>query len=392
MFVRLLWELLEGSRGRLMVAFVAIVSCAAVISALLSLQGDVEKKLAEQFRLLGANVVISREAQTQAASFGDTMPGTFGSPSLMEQRTVFDSLREHGGAGLAAAAPFLYVVAQVNGSPAVVAGTWFDQLPKLDPTWKIDGDAVTSRDDAADCLVGRNAAEQFHLLRGSDVELQYLGKPARLRVSGIIDAGGAEDNQIIVSLPVVQQLAGVHGRDGLPGEIQLVQLSVNGNEASIGKYVAELRANLPGYDVRPIPQVTQAEGDLMSRIRLLIAGTVAVILTLTALCVLATMAALAMERRQDVGLMKALGGSISRIVALFLAEVGVVGAAGGMVGAGIGLVLSRWMGQRVFAASISPRWEVFPLTVALMIVVAMAGALPLRMLGKVKPAVILRGE
>ena len=38
-------------------------------------------------------------------------------------------------------------------------------------------------------------------------------------------------------------------------------------------------------------------------------------LVLTALCVLATMAALAMERREDVGLMKALGGSIARIVA-----------------------------------------------------------------------------
>jgi hypothetical protein len=35
---------------------------------------------------------------------------------------------------------------------------------------------------------------------------------------------------------------------------------------------------------------------------------------------------------------------------------------------------------------------VFPLTVALMVAVAMAGALPLRLLGKVKPAVILRGE
>ena len=57
-----------------------------------------------------------------------------------------------------------------------------------------------------------------------------------------------------------------------------------------------------------------------------------------------------------------------------------------------GFALSRWMGQRVFGTSITPRWEVFPLTVALMVAVAMAGALPLRLLGRVKPAVILRGE
>ncbi|HEY6467466.1 MAG TPA: FtsX-like permease family protein, partial [Candidatus Acidoferrales bacterium] len=111
-----------------------------------------------------------------------------------------------------------------------------------------------------------------------------------------------------------------------------------------------------------------------------------------ALCVLATMAALAMERRADVGLMKALGGSISRVVGLFLTEVGVLGAVGGLAGCLLGIVLSRWMGERVFGASITPRWSAFPLTIAMMIAAALAGALPLRMLGKVKPAVILRGE
>jgi ABC-type antimicrobial peptide transport system permease subunit len=50
------------------------------------------------------------------------------------------------------------------------------------------------------------------------------------------------------------------------------------------------------------------------------------------------------------------------------------------------------MGQRVFGTSITPRWEILPITVLLTVAVAMAGALPLRLLGKIKPAVILRGE
>jgi len=104
------------------------------------------------------------------------------------------------------------------------------------------------------------------------------------------------------------------------------------------------------------------------------------------------MAALAMERRADVGLMKALGGTISRIVGLFLAEVGVLGAAGGLIGCLAGAVLAQWMGHRVFGTSIAPRWEIFPITIAMMVVVSMAGALPLRRLGKIRPAVILRGE
>jgi len=189
-----------------------------------------------------------------------------------------------------------------------------------------------------------------------------------------------------LQLPEVQSFA------GLPGQIGLAQLSVRGTAKSISDYAARLATALPAYEVRPIRQVTEAEGDLLNRIRLLIVSMVLLILVLTALCVLATMAALAMERRQDVGLMKALGGSIARIVALFMAEVGMLGAAGGFVGAILGIELSRWMGQRVFGTAISVRWEIFPLTIALMVAVALAGALPLRLLGKVKPAVIFRGE
>ena len=187
----------------------------------------------------------------------------------------------------------------------------------------------------------------------------------------------------------MQQLANLRGPEG---QIGLVQLSVQGTAAEISAYAARLAKALPQFEVRPIRQVTEAEGAMLGRIRLLIFSMVLLILVLTALCVLATMAALAMERREDVGLMKALGGSISRIVGLFLAEVGVLGAVGGLIGCVAGLALSHWMGERVFGAAIAARWEVFPLTVGLMVIVALAGALPLRLLGKVKPAVILRGE
>ena len=59
MFWRLLFQLLRGSRGRFAVAIFAIVSGAAVISALLNLDLDVQNKLTQEFRTLGANIVIS---------------------------------------------------------------------------------------------------------------------------------------------------------------------------------------------------------------------------------------------------------------------------------------------------------------------------------------------
>jgi putative ABC transport system permease protein len=380
MFWRLVFQLLRGNRGRLAVAVLAIVSGAAVISALLNLDFGVQNKLTQEIRSLGANVVIS--PATGAATHDGAAP-----PSLMREGEVLPSLRRLQSPEVAAVAPYLYIVVRAQGTPVVVAGTWLDQAQKLEPTWKLEGNWISSREDDSHCLIGRAVARQFHLAPGSVLEMEYLGRSARCSVAGIVDAGGTEDDQVFASLHSVQSLA------NLEGQIGLVQVSVSGAAKTVAEYTARVATTLPaGVQVRPIRQITEAEGALVSRIQLLIISMVLLILILTALCVLGTMAALAMERRKDVGLMKSLGGSISRIVGIFLAEVGVLGAAGGLLGAFIGVALSYWMGLRVFGTGISPRWEIFPVTVALMIVVAMAGALPLRTLGNVKPAEILRGE
>jgi putative ABC transport system permease protein len=381
MFARLLWKLLRGSRGRLAVAIVALVSSAAVISALINLDLGVEHQLTQEFRTLGANIVVSPGQSAKAADAG--------APVLMDEQTVMRAIDQTHTPSVVAAAPYLYVVARAANTPVVVAGTWLDETPKLAPTWKLEGEWIASRGDLAHCLIGRNVARQFKLAPGAPLELKYLDRIARLTVAGVVDAGGTEDNQVFVNLPVAQSLASL--RD-LGPQIGLAQLSVTGSTQTIAEYAAQLAKALPQFEVRPIRQITEAEGAMLHRIQLLIVSMVALILILTALCVLATMAALAMERRADVGLMKALGGSISRIVGLFLAEVGVLGAAGGLIGCIAGVALSRWMGERVFGTSISARWEIFPLTIGLMVIVALAGALPLRLLGKVKPAVILRGE
>jgi putative ABC transport system permease protein len=378
MFWRLLWKLLRGSSGRLIVAILALVSGAMVISALLNLEFDIERKLTQEFRTLGANVVISpgRDAQVPGAA-----PAV-----LMNESEALAAIQNLKDPAVVAAVPFLYIVERAENTPVVVAGTQTGELQKLEPAWRIEGQWTSSHDDEMTCLVGRNVARQFHLDLGSPLRLTYLDKNAQVTVVGIVDTGGPEDNQIFMRLNEVQNMAGVQGQIGL------MQLSVRGTARTISDYSARIATALSAYEVRPIRQVTEAEGDLLNRIRLLVVSMVLLILALTALCVLATMAALAMERRQDVGLMKSLGGSIARIVALFMAEVGVLGAAGGFVGTVLGIELSRWMGQRVFGTAISTRWEIFPLTIALMIAVALAGALPLRLLGKVKPAVIFRGE
>jgi putative ABC transport system permease protein len=380
MFWRVLGSSLRESRGRLAVALIAIISGAAVSSALLNLQFDAERKFTREFRTLGANVVVS--PATAAARADDEAP-TFGAE---EVQTVL-ALRQEAPADVTALAPFLFVVARAGeGTSLILAGTWLDEAQRLAPWWKVEGQWVSSREDRKRCLVGRQVARQLKLAPGSTIVLRYAGHEAELRVAGIVTTGGAEESQVFVNLPVAQDLAGAGDRVGL------VELSVNGGPDQVQRFVTRLAVRVPELEVRPLRQIAQAEGQLLGRLRMLLLTTVALVLVLTGLCVLATMATLAIERRRDIGLMKALGGAMPRLVRLFLAEVGTLGAVGGLLGSFLGTALAAWIGRRVFGTAITARFEVFPLTIALMMAVAMAGAVPLRLLGRVRPAVVLRGE
>jgi len=374
MFLRILWKLLGASRGRLAVALIALTSGAAVCSALLNVNLDAERKLTQEFRTLGANVVIA--PMTSGGS----------SEAALEDAHVLDRIAALNLPRIIATAPYLYVAANSGSQPVILAGTWFDQVARMNSWWKLEGGWVTSRDDQDHCLVGFTAARQLGLVPGSSVQLRSGDRNVSLTVAGIVTTGGAEDNQILTNLDSAQSLA------GLPGSLSLVQLSVSGTPREIEGVTHTLAENLPGLDVRPVRQIAAAEGTILKRIQGLLFWTIALILILSMLGVLASMAALAMERRRDVGLMKALGGTVPRIMRLFLAEAGTLGALGGLLGFLVGVLLARWMGERIFGVAISPRLEVLPITIALSIGVALAGASPLRLLGRVRPAEILRGE
>lgn len=380
MFKRLLWHLLRGNKIRLTVALLALISGAAVISALMNLEFGVSRELAQEFRSLGANVVISALSEP-ADTHGTAAP-------LLIDTSVMHSVETSQSSGVKAS-PFLYLAARVEAtSPqnVVVAGTWLDRAAQLFPWWQITGSSSISRADLTRCWIGRNVSRSLSLAVGSALPIHYGTRTVNLTVAAIVDAGGPADNQIFVNLPVAQNLAGADGKT------QFIELSVPGSTEDIRAVQNHLQSLLPELSVEPIPQITEAEGSLLRCIRFLILSTGILILVLTALCILATMTALAMERRKDVGLMKALGGSMQKVLRIFFAEVGILALVGGVVGYVLGMILSFWMGQRVFGASIMPRWEVLPATVALMLLVTFAGALPLRFLGNIRPAVILRGD
>src|SRR5258708_28235887 len=105
------------------------------------------------------------------------------------------------------------------------------------------------------------------------------------------------------------------------------------------RFRSELAAKLPDADVRPIRQFTEGEAKIYNRINGLLTATVGIVLLLTGLCVMATMTNVAMERKMDVGLMKAIGGSMRRAPRLFLSETALLGLSGGIIRSPVGSFL-----------------------------------------------------
>jgi len=304
---------------------------------------------------------------------------------------VLGQLPAHHEGKLVPAVAFLYVIGEIakageiHFEPAVIAGTEGHGLTEIRPGRRSEYVAALESDPEA-CEVGAKAATQFAVHAGDSLQLRNEGRTASCKVFAVVATGGAEDTQIFTRLSTAQAMA------NLPGRISLIQLSVTGTPDSLIRFIARLGQSLPGVDVRGIKQLAEAEGRIYNRISGLLSATVILVLILTSLCVMAGMSNVAIERKNDVGLMKAIGGSVRRVVRLFLAEAILMGIVGGLVGSAIGLLVSIWLGKAVFGVAAQPRWIVYPFSVAITVVVSIASAFPLRRLASIRPASVFRGE
>jgi putative ABC transport system permease protein len=205
-------------------------------------------------------------------------------------------------------------------------------------------------------------------------------------VTVLASTGGPEDDQVFFYLDAVQKLL------SQPHSVSLIQLSVPGSSEEVEHFITELQPQLGDAEGRPIRQFTEAQAKIYSSISGVLNYTVALVLVLTGLCVMAAMTNVAMERKMDVGLMKAIGGSVRRVLRLFLVESALLGLAGGAIGAALGIFLSIALGKAVFGVAARPRLIVYPVAVALTTLVAIISAYPLRRLAAIRPASVFRGE
>ena len=379
--LRILSASLRHQRARLSVAALAMALGSALVSGLVNLSGDVGGQVGRELRAYGANLLIRPRQQPLRVGSGDL---DFGAVSVAATIPEVDLRSARRVEGLLGFVPYLYAVVQAGGSPAVLAGLDLEAAQNLNAWWQVEGLWPKAEDEV---LAGVQAAAALNLKPGDSLTIRY-GEVARdVRVVGLLETGGAEDDQIFAHLSTTQSLT------GQPGQVGLVMVSALTSVRPLEAVVKELRALLPETEVGTLQQFAKAEATVLDKVRLLIALVAGMVLIAGALTVAGTLNTIVMERRGEVGLMKALGANDRRLAGLFLGEALTVGAVGGIVGYLAGLALAVAIGRNVFEATITPAAWGLPGTMLVGLGVTLAaGLVPMRQAMSVDPARTLRGE
>jgi putative ABC transport system permease protein len=362
MFLRMLVRAAVLRRGRAASALFAMVVAAAVATAMLNLYVDVQAKLQREFRNYGANIIL-------VGKDGASLP----------VRTL--SQVDSALAGRGIAAPFALIVARTaDGQPIVVAGVDFDRVKQLDRWWSVS--AWPSSENQA--LVGVRALPLVSP-KNQPFDLTFQGRTLHVTPAGTVQTGAAEDSRIYVSLADFISWAGV--------QPSTIEVAASGSPVEVAAVMNQLAQAIPPADVRPVRQIMEGEARVLGKTRATLLAAAALIILTAALCVLSTLMGWVFDRRRDFAIMKALGASERLLNGFFAAEAAALGATGAMIGFLVGIGIAAWIGRANFHAPVVPRLGVLPIVLAgSMAVTLISAILPISLLRRVQPAVILRGE
>ena len=435
MLARIVRESLTRGRRRKLLSGVAVALGITVATTLATLALDVGDKVSRELRSFGANISVTPAADSLPIEIDglDFRPQAAGGAFLAEA-DLKNLKKIFWRNNIVAFAPFLFAPGRVQGRDAILIGSWFDRelqvdraetfrtgLRELHPAWKVRGEGPQDTVPAAGCLVGRRLAARLGVGPGETVTVRPASAArsagvspregtaaASLLVRGILETGGPEEDQVIVPLSVLQKMT------GLEGKVRSIQVSAltkpedafASSDTSklspeefdrwycspyVGSISYQIRQAIPGAVAKPVYQVAETEGKILGQVGMLMAVLAAAALVTAALAAASMMLATVLERRAEIGLLKALGATDAHVAAIFLSEALAIALLGGALGSVAGSVLARRLAVTIFGSPAGLHWVIFPAALTLAVGITLVGcAIPLARGLKISPAVVLR--
>jgi putative ABC transport system permease protein len=347
------------------------------VIAMLTVASAGERVLRAEMERYGPNLtVVPATARLDVELGGLTMGSvTVGETTIDEsvlpeiQRVADDLIRMDMGISdpgpIAIVAPRLYLPAAVDGRNVTVVGVYPDQEKAIRVWWGFsEGEYLKGPDDI---VLGSVAARTLGLSAGQTVNLLDHD----FVVAGVLDDSGSNDDYLIFAPLATLQAAA--GKDGMVSTVDVRALCTG---CPVEKIADGLTGSIAGIHASAVRQVAEAELGMWHSMRSIVLLLASVTLLVGLFGVMNAMSAMVMERRKDIGIMRAVGASRRQIVSMFLYEAAALGVLGGIAGYLAGLLLAVVVGPLVLGgASVTPVVAYVPLAIGLAGAISMVAAL-----------------
>ena len=321
------WRNLRRKPLRTALMILVFAAGVAAVSALATLSTQVGDNLEAKMSAYGANILVTPKRESLHVSYGGMQLGdvSYDVGALNAEATVAAIRSIHHRDRLAAVAPKLALLAQVDGQSVGVIGVDFDQELRIKSYWWPEGEMPK---EPFHVLAGAHAARALGLSPGSEVVL--MDRP--FVVAGVLNVtGGDDDNVIFADITALQDAA------GKPGAAHFVEIAALCAGCPIEDITDQLEAALPNAEVITMQQVVLERMMTVDFVQRLAAGISAVILLTACVMIGLSIFTSVNERIHEIGLLRALGFSKGSVFAVFSLEAvgmglvaGVLGQIGGM--------------------------------------------------------------
>ena len=373
MFWRLIFRALRLRLQRVFIIFTALTVGASIVTAMAAVYFDINTKMSQELRTFGANFYIG------SADGG-----------MMNQAELNAILQKSPDGFITAASPYLYGVARSDLEKIVLMGVNFDAMRILAPYWQITGSAINVNFDDRNAMIGKTLAERLHVKVGDSLQLSKNAvEKHSFNIKGIVEAGDATDNMLIVNVEFAQNWL---DKEGIVNNALLNVQNAQGAN-TVDQFAEKIMQQYPDLTARPIRKVSASEGQILEKIKGLMGLISLVILVLATLCVNTTLIAIVGERSKEFALQKSLGAKKFDIIRQISTEILIIAFCAIIIGLGLGYLLAQVLGITVFKSYIDMRLPVLPITVVLSLLVAfVAVIIPTRRALSINVANVLKGE
>lgn len=379
--IKLLMRALGHRAGRTLLLLAVLAMASSLATALGIVSVSMGKRVAEEVRKYGANLVMVPESSRLDVGSGGLNFGIVSEPAYLQQSRVEEALAKSGVK--IDRSVHLRGALQLKDADVMVEGVNFAEVRRLFPWWQVNG----AWPAAGEAVIGNDLAAQLKLKVGDTLELAGAAQTLRLKISGTVATGGEEDGLLFLEVSELQRAL------GLEGQLSLVRLMVTAGGESLKRSAERLQSLYPAAKVKEVRQIARTSEGLLAKVKLLMLLVTAVVLVSAGSSVAGTMSTTVLERGKEIGLMKAMGGTRWEVMLIFCGEAALLGVLGGLAGYLFGSLTAQFITRTVFSASaeIIP-WFVF-VSLGVSLFLALLGSLgPMTSVFKLDPVKSLRGE